>query len=104
MCVRERKRSVTFCVTNKSEKACLLAAVNKTFQDVGIYFGNDAIVQIKSETWGGEFLDVAEEDVIPDRAVIQVLEAVSNFRNLYIPLWARVWGGGRVAAEKRREI
>ena len=74
--VGERKRAVSLSFSaNETRKACLLAAVSKAFQDADIHF-DDAVVQMKSEEWGGGFLDVKEDDVIPDTAEIRIVEMV----------------------------
>ena len=75
VCFGERKRPVTYTMDErKSEKESLLSAVNEVFADVeGI--GDDAehLVQVKNEQWGGEFVDLKDEEKIPDRAVVRVV-------------------------------
>ena len=82
VCVGERKRAVSFSSpTGGGEKMRLLAAANQVFGDI-THFEDDAVVQVKSEAWGGEFVDVT--DVIPDMAIVRILEDVSFLKMLLV--------------------
>ena len=75
---RGRKRPVSFCSEPSDERKSLVAAIGDTFKDVvNDGFSDDVVVQMKSEDWGGEFVDVPKDAVIPDRAVLQIITEVS---------------------------
>ncbi len=48
---------------------CFLQSRRRTKNSTG-NIGDDAVMQIKSELWGGEFVDLQEDEIIPDRAVV----------------------------------
>ena len=74
VCFGERKRPVTYTV-DENEKESLLAAAREVFTDVdGIV--DESVVQVKNEQWGGEFVDLKEDEKIPDRAVLRVVTEV----------------------------
>ena len=67
--VGENRRPVAF-IGGVNE---LKKAVQKKFRDC--LKSDEIIVQIKSEDWDGEFIDVKENDDIPDRSVVKVIPA-----------------------------
>ena len=73
VCVGGRKRTVSFSCGEESDRVRLLVAANAVYQGVAVFDGK-TIVQMKSEEWSGEFIDV--EDT-PDKAIVRVVESVS---------------------------
>ena len=82
----ERKRTVRFQESPdnpEKERISLLAAVRDTFKDVleqseenrmtnqSLSIAN-MIIQIKSEKWSGEFVDVHGSVVVPDSSVLRL--------------------------------
>ena len=69
---RERKRPVTFRMSSdpEAERQSLLAGIRAAFSDVDWGEGEE-VLQIKSENWGGEFVDLLQA-TIPDHAVLRV--------------------------------
>ena len=61
----------------------LMKSVYLCFKDVLKADASDSsiILQIKSEDWGGEFVDIESNSTIPDKSVIRVLQVyiTSNF-------------------------
>ena len=60
-CVGERKREIVFPAADNpaDELKSLLQSIQAAYCDVdGIKFGEDMVLQVKSEAWGGEFIDV----------------------------------------------
>ena len=55
----------------------LLVAANAVYQGVAVFDGK-TIVQMKSEEWSGEFIDVEDTDVIPDKAIVRVYSRVGK--------------------------
>ena len=45
---------------------------------------DELLLQRKDEEWGGEFVDIAEGEQVPDRSVIKVTQLYSCSINLYI--------------------
>ncbi len=77
VCFGERKRPVTFTSDGTTnERKSLLSAVKEAYENSAGNIGNDAVMQIKSELWGGEFVDLREDEIIPDRAVVRVVAEV----------------------------
>ena len=76
VCVGGRKRTVSFSCGEESDRVRLLVAANAVYQGVAVFDGK-TIVQMKSEEWSGEFIDVEDTDVIPDKAIVRVVESVS---------------------------
>ncbi len=76
VCLGERKRSISFPSSNPYlERLTLIEGIQNTFSDVlaGPSTGSPTFfLQVKSEEWDGEFLDLKEEDVIWGRSVIRV--------------------------------
>ena len=72
-CFGDHKRVLNFSSTVK-EIDDLKRAFLATFSDVlesGVEEKN-VVVQLKSEVWGGEFLDITDDQLIPDRSVIKI--------------------------------
>ena len=38
---------------------------------------DELILQIKDESWGGEFVDLQEKESVPDHSVLRVVHSVS---------------------------
>ena len=74
----ERKRAVSFQTSDdlEKEKKALFEATRDVFSDV--ICGREGqpeqgmILQIKSEKWNGEFIDVHGSMVVPDGSVLQL--------------------------------
>ena len=47
--------------------------------DVSIVSVDELILQIKDESWGGEFVDLQEKAPVPDHSVLRVIHCVSNY-------------------------
>ena len=60
---------VTFYTGLQSDKSSLTAAVRTTFRDVIRQF----FLQMKSEDWGGDFVELLEDQTISDKAVIKAV-------------------------------
>ena len=75
--IGSNKRPVVFpSEGDGGELLQLKKAVIDTFRDVlNTTDANDLLVQVKSEEWGGEFVDILETDVISDKSVIKVTTA-----------------------------
>jgi len=54
----------------------LVAAIRRSFSDVPRVANADLIIQIKDEDWGREFVDLKEDQVIPNRSVLNVIPQV----------------------------
>ena len=70
-CVAEHRRQVDFSPKEgQTHLQCLLEAVQSVFSDV---VGPDAefILQLKSEVWKGEFVDIRDADSIPNEAIVR---------------------------------
>ena len=78
VCLGERKRGVSFSCGKDSEeeRAAIIEAVKEAYKDVSKFDG-DLVLQIKSELWEGEFLDLATGEVIPNKAVLRAILEVS---------------------------
>ncbi len=76
VCIGERKRAVSFPVQTspKAELQALLTAIANVFEDVIPKATAHLALQLKNEKWGGEFLDVVEGGVIPDKSVLRVFQ------------------------------
>ena len=73
----ESRRAVCFrrFETAVAERRSFVISVASVFEDV---FGGDEelpllLVQVKSEEWGGEFVDLKSDATIPDRSVLRVV-------------------------------
>ena len=52
----------------------LRQSISECFKDVLKVDASDIILQIKSEDWGGEFVDIESSATIPDKSVVRVLQ------------------------------
>ena len=78
VCLGERKRGVSFASGDPDEeREALLQAIVEAFVDVKIR--DDLVLQLKSEEWGGEFVDLKANQEIPDRAVLKVVSEVCYY-------------------------
>ena len=57
VCVGSRKRPVSFLCGEGGDRVRMLVAANAVYQGVTV-FDSKTIVQMKSEEWSGEFIDV----------------------------------------------
>lgn len=70
-----RNRIVKFCSTNSSppsDKCILSTAVKAAFKDV-LPAEQDFFLQMKSDDWGGAFVEMEENQVVPDKAMVEVV-------------------------------
>ena len=71
-----RNRVVRFGIApssqSESDKTALTAAVRSAFGDV-LVEDQDFILQMKSEDWGGAFVEVMDGQTIPDKATIEAV-------------------------------
>lgn len=91
VCFGEHKRPVTFtCLSDpKADRKRLEEAVINKFHDVMVETrssrsGLSLLLQIKSEGWGGEFIDLPEDAELPDGSVLRaiILEPqVTSYKN-----------------------
>ena len=58
--------------TPTASQSALTEAVKTTFKDV-LLPGRSFFFQLKSEDWGGVFLDLLPEDEIPDKSVMRAV-------------------------------
>ena len=56
----------------------MLAAAKQVYADVtSLEVESDIVVQVKNEQWEGEFVDLGDEEEIPDRGVLRVAVEVN---------------------------
>ena len=69
-----RNRIVRFSTTpsSPSDKAALTAAVKAAFSDV-LSEEQEFFLQMKSEDWGGAFVELLQDQIVPDKAVIEAI-------------------------------
>ena len=61
----------------------LVPTIRRSFADVPrVANACTLLVQIKDEDWGGEFVDLKEDQVIPDRSVLNVIPQVGSLKSL----------------------
>ena len=80
VCVGERKRPVT--LANDSSVNELKLAIVREYQNIlprsssstDQSVADRLVLQIKSEDWGGIFVDLKDEDDYPDKSVLRVVE------------------------------
>lgn len=80
VCLGERRREVVFNSNGNiaEEKKSLLIALREAYNDVSqLHEDAEIVLQVKSEAWGGEFIDIKEE-MIMDKSVIKVFLEVST--------------------------
>ena len=66
------KRPVKFAPGN------LKSSIVLRFSDRGLSSDSKLVIQIKSELWNGEWIDVENEDSIPDKSVLKVIEDIES--------------------------
>ena len=60
----------------------LVPTIRRSFADVPrVANACKLLVQIKDEDWGGEFVDLKEDQVIPDRSVLNVIPQVGSLKS-----------------------
>ena len=65
-------------LSSVSDAKALAQAIRASFKDV-LQPGQNIFLQLKSEEWGGAFLNMLETDSMPDRSVVKaVLKATSS--------------------------
>ena len=71
--IGSNRRPVVFKPECGRELVDFKQAVVESFQDVlSTTDVNDLLVQVMSEEWGGEFVDVLDSDSIPDKSILKV--------------------------------
>ena len=81
VCYKDRKRPVIFqCNGQGSEKEHLVSAIRETYQDL-LPEDCTLAIQIKNESWYGNFVDLGEE-AIEDRSVVQLVVEVSRDKSI----------------------
>ena len=70
-CFRQHKRPVTFTVDgDRKDRSVFIAAFRNAYCDVLDQAEAEAntvlTVQVKNEQWGGEFVDMGDDEKIPD--------------------------------------
>ena len=72
-CVAEHRRQVDFTPKEgQTHLKCLVEAVKIVFSDV-IGSNSELILQLKSEVWKGEFVDIRETDTITNGAIVRAI-------------------------------
>ena len=72
-CVAEHRRQVDFSPEEaQTHLKCLVEAVKCVFSDV-IAPTSKLMLQLKSEIWKGEFVDIRETDIITNEAVVRAI-------------------------------
>ena len=80
-CFRQHKRPVTFMEDgDRKDRSIFIAAFRNAYCDVldqaEVEADTVLTVQVKNEQWGGEFVDMGDDEKIPDRAVLRVVVEV----------------------------
>ena len=76
VCFGEHKRPVSFPVSDaRGERKKLEEAIAVTFQDVigELHPDRSLLLQLKSDGWAGEFVDLSDDAQIPDSSVIRAV-------------------------------
>ena len=68
---------------SQSDKTALTAAVKSAFRDV-LLEDQDLILQMKNEDWGGAFVEVIDDQTIPDKATIEAVAVQKRTEVCYI--------------------
>ena len=76
----QRRRPMSFSVgegEGESDYNCALRQAKILFEDVIMISSSSVfILQLKNEEWSGEFTDLKEADIIPDRSVLRLVAEV----------------------------
>lgn len=51
----------------------LKKSIVQKFSDKGLTTQSKLVIQLKSEEWNGEWVDVLEDSVVPDKSVLKVI-------------------------------
>lgn len=70
VCMGENKRVVH--IPADAEADALIQAIRDSFKDI-VQPGQEFFLQLKSEEWGGVFLDMLGQTVIADRSVVRAV-------------------------------
>lgn len=75
----ENRRVVLFSTPSSGcDAEALEQAIRASFKDV-LQPSQDFFLQLKSEDWGGAFLDMQKTDIVPDRSMVKaVLKPLSS--------------------------
>ena len=70
------------------DKEALFSNIHAAFSDIGQVGtpNTKLLVQIKDQQWGGEFVDLQEDQNIPDRSVLNVIVIVQAEQVGFFPL------------------
>ena len=79
-----RNRIVTFYTGLQSDESSVTAAVRTNFRDV--IKDEQFFLQMKNEDWGGAFVELLEDQTIPDKAVIEAV-AVQKRTEVFYPFY-----------------
>ena len=83
VCVGEHKREVCFDADGigENERKKLQEAILEVFRDVLVKDDAESLLlQIKSEGWAGEFVDLGHDCVVPNSAVVKAVPIDSQPR------------------------
>ena len=76
LCFNERKHPITLYHDQyksvAEEKIAILCEAKRLFE-VPDEYDEKMIIQMKSEAWGGEFIDLGNEECIPDRSILRII-------------------------------
>lgn len=78
LCYSKRKHPMKFSHYQSilEEQKALLCEAKYVFE-VGDYEG-EIILQIKSEAWGGKFIDLQTDEPVPDRSILRMVTKVCS--------------------------
>ena len=74
VCRGEQKKPVSFSSDGTPrERQALHAAIRVAYGDSHCPIESKPVIQMKNEQWDGVFVDLEEEDIIPNRAVLRIV-------------------------------
>ena len=87
VCFKENKRPISFLPNDdvNEERQSFFEAFKVAYRDIfkdSTICPSDMQIQMKSEDWGGEFVDINDETVICDRDVVRIILKVSVRRRI----------------------
>ena len=95
-----QKKPVSFSSDGTpGERQALHAAIRVAYGDSHPVAENP-VIQMKNEQWDGVFMDLGEEDVIPNRAVLQICVKGSTYN---CTLWMLLWLVSSVEGARREK-